>query len=115
LYGQSKLGNIHVSNEFARLYGNQGIVSTSLNPGNIKTDLQRNINLFQHFMIAAVLYSPIFGALTQLWAGTSPEGAELNGKYLIPWARVGEATPTANDSKQSAELWTWLEEQVKDI
>lgn len=36
-----------------------------------------------------ILYSPTQGALTQLWAGTSPEGANLNGKvrfhqlYLI--------------------------------
>ena len=36
-------------------------------------------------------------------------------QYLIPWARVGEATSTANDPKQSAELWNWLEDQVKDI
>lgn len=36
-------------------------------------------------------------------------------QYLIPWAREGEATSFANDSKLSAELWTWLEEQVKDI
>jgi len=115
LYTQSKLGNVHISNEFAYRYGDQGIVSTSLNPGNIKTDLQRNMTPFQYFMIVAILFTPSFGALTQLWAGTSPQGAELNGKYLIPWARVGEATSVANDPKQSAELWTWLEEQVKDI
>lgn len=30
------------SNELHRRYGNQGIVSTSLNPGNLKTELQRN-------------------------------------------------------------------------
>lgn len=36
-------------------------------------------------------------------------------QYLIPWAHVGEATSAANDLKKSAELWTWLEEQVKDI
>ena len=36
-------------------------------------------------------------------------------QYLIPWARVGEASSTANDPKQSAELWNWLEDQVKDI
>ena len=36
-------------------------------------------------------------------------------QYLIPWARVREATAAANDAKKSAELWTWLEEQVKDI
>jgi len=112
LYCQSKLGNIQVSNEFAQRYGNQGIVSVSLNPGNIQSDLQRHITSFQSFLLSYFLFSPSFGALSQLWAGTSSEGAQLNGKYLIPWARVGEATPAANDS---AELWTWLEEQVKDV
>ncbi|KAF8799006.1 NAD(P)-binding protein [Phlegmacium glaucopus] len=115
LYTQSKLGNVHISNEFAKRYGEQGIVSTSFNPGNIKSDLQRHISPFEYFMIAALLQPLPYGALTQLWAGTSPEGAELNGKYLIPWARVGEATSIANDPKLSGELWTWLEEQVKDI
>jgi len=115
LYCQSKLGNIQLSNEFAHRYGDQGIVSTSVNPGNIKTDITQNIGLFEYFILVTVQYSPSFGALSQLWAGTSPQGAELNGKYVIPWARVREATPAANDAKQSAELWTWLEEQVKDI
>jgi len=115
LYSQSKLGNILVSNEFARRYGDQGIISTSLHPGIINTDLKRHMSSFLQFMIGALLVSPSFGALTQLWAGTSPQGEELNGKYLIPWARVGEATSAANDAKASAELWTWLEEQVKDI
>jgi NAD(P)-dependent dehydrogenase (short-subunit alcohol dehydrogenase family) len=41
LYCQSKFGNVVVALELARRYGDQGIVSTSLNPGNIKTDLQR--------------------------------------------------------------------------
>jgi retinol dehydrogenase-12 len=27
-----------------------------------------------------MLYPVSYGALTQLWAGTSPEGAELGGK-----------------------------------
>ncbi|KAF8799007.1 NAD(P)-binding protein [Phlegmacium glaucopus] len=115
LYAQSKLGNVHVSNEFAKRYGEQGIVSTSLNPGNIKSDLQRHISPFEYLMVAFLLQPLPYGALTQLWVGTSPEGAELNGKYLIPWARVGKATSVANDPKLSGELWTWLEEQVKDV
>jgi hypothetical protein len=27
-----------------------------------------------------VLYSPAYGALTQLWAGTSPDALNANGK-----------------------------------
>jgi len=115
LYAQSKLGNVQVSNEFAKRYGEQGIVSTSLNPGNIRSDLQRHLSPFEYFVLNAMLYPVSYGALTQLWAGTSPQGAELNGKYLIPWARVGQATSAANDAKASEELWVWLEEQVKDV
>ena len=36
-------GNIVFSNELHRMYGEQGIVSISLHPGNLKTDLQRHV------------------------------------------------------------------------
>lgn len=55
------------------------------------------------------------GALTQLFAGTSPAAAELNGAYLIPWARIGETRADAQDPKTAEELWKWCEEQVKDV
>jgi hypothetical protein len=35
-------------------------------------------------------YAPSYGALTQLWAGTSDEGRRLGGRYLGPWAREVE-------------------------
>ncbi|KAF5315257.1 hypothetical protein D9619_006956 [Psilocybe cf. subviscida] len=62
-----------------------------------------------------MLYPAPFGALTQLWAGTSPEGTSMNGKYLIPWARVGKANPVGEDPQLAGELWKWLDEQVADI
>lgn len=62
-----------------------------------------------------MLYPASFGALTQLYAGTSPAAADLNGSYLIPWARVGETQPDARDPKAAEELWKWCEEQVKDV
>ena len=61
------------------------------------------------------IHSVPLGALTQLRAGTSPEGADWNGKYLIPWAREGECRPEAKDPELGARLWAWLEEQVKDL
>lgn len=36
-------GNVLFSNELSRRYADQGIVSVSLNPGNLKTDLQRYV------------------------------------------------------------------------
>ncbi|KAF5337815.1 hypothetical protein D9758_015699 [Tetrapyrgos nigripes] len=115
LYGQSKFGNILFANELARRYGDQGIVSTSLNPGNLSTDLARTMSKAFKIVIDLFLYPSELGALTQLKAGTSPEGAEMNGKYLVPWARVGKPSAATEDQKQSEELWKWLEEQVEGI
>lgn len=46
LYCQSKLGNIIISNEFARRYGDEGLVFVSMNPGNLKSDLLRHVDGF---------------------------------------------------------------------
>ncbi|KAG5652888.1 hypothetical protein H0H81_003251 [Sphagnurus paluster] len=118
LYNQSKFANIVFSNELARRYGDQGIVSTALNPGNLRSDLQRHVTL--PGAIAALvhklfLHPTPLGALTQLYAGTSVEGKTFNGKYLIPWARIGSAISAANDPQQSKQLWEWAEEQVASI
>ncbi|KAJ7695648.1 NAD-P-binding protein [Mycena rosella] len=115
LYNQSKFGNVVFSNELSRRYADQGIVSVSLNPGNIKTELQRHLAGIVRMLINAILYPVSYGALTQLWAGTTKEGATLGGKYLIPWARVGKAAPASLDPAAGTALWTWLEEQVADI
>ncbi|KZV84375.1 hypothetical protein EXIGLDRAFT_291125 [Exidia glandulosa HHB12029] len=113
LYGQSKFGNIVVSNEFARRYGDK-IVSISLHPGGIKTNLGRHSG-FAFKLVNYLLAEPWMGAITQLYAATSPEAADMNGKYLMAYARVGIANPKADDVQTGEKLWTWLEEQVKDI
>ncbi|KAJ3518733.1 hypothetical protein NMY22_g13531 [Coprinellus aureogranulatus] len=80
LYNQSKLGNVLISNEFARRYGDQGIVFTSLNPGNLDSELGRHWSKWQiALMRRTILYPVPYGALTQLYAGTTAEGANLNG------------------------------------
>ncbi|KAF7368945.1 NAD(P)-binding protein [Mycena venus] len=131
LYHQSKFGNVAFSNELFRRYGNQGIVSVALNPGNLKTGLTRHIaGAVKLFIINLMLYPAPYGALTQLWAGTTNEGATFGGKvecfhllryaeadtsaqYLIPWARIG-TSPSTDPAAEKA-LWTWLEEQVENL
>lgn len=125
--------------------------------GNAKTGLQRNLkgltktiivctelllpavhplilSIYVSYIQESLLYPASYGALTQLYAGTSKEGANLNGKvrllsilmspttitfpffqYLIPWARVHAPKAKTQDPKLGKELWAWLEEQVKDV
>lgn len=44
LYLQSKFAVIVVAQEFARRYGDQGIVTTSLNPGTLESPLYRHVD-----------------------------------------------------------------------
>jgi retinol dehydrogenase-12 len=133
LYLQSKLGNVLVSNELARRYAADGIISVSLNPGNLDSELQRHVTGVLRFIIVRlpppcmwyygsligvqnkITYPTHLGALTQLWAGTSPEGIAMSGKYLWPWAREGTMPAGAGDVKLQEEVWKWCEEQVESI
>jgi len=115
LYYQSKFGNVVYATELARRYGDDGIISTSLNPGIIASDLTRYLNPVARFFVPLVLHSVSHGALTQLWAGTSAEAVTFNGMYLIPWARIGEPRPDTQDPEMGKALWTWLEEQVERV
>ncbi|KAG5648356.1 hypothetical protein DXG03_004928 [Asterophora parasitica] len=82
LYNQSKYGNLVFAKELGRRYGDQGIVSIAVNPGNIVSDLQRNLVFPESLTTRWILYPTPMGALTQLWGATSKEGAGFNGKAL---------------------------------
>jgi retinol dehydrogenase-12 len=112
LYNKSKFGNVVIARELARRYGDK-IVSTSLHPGNIRTDLQRHLPRWQDAIIRWTLYPPSYGALTQLYCATAPSAADANGKFFKPWARLGEPNKGALDPQVGEKLWTWLENETK--
>ncbi|KAF8209078.1 hypothetical protein K438DRAFT_1572850, partial [Mycena galopus ATCC 62051] len=96
--------NVTFTNELSRRYGDKGIVSCCVNPGNCVTQLSRHVNSgMEHFLL--------WGALPQLWAGTSPEGVHFNARVR----RLGRAKSDTNDQKLGRELWTWLEEKLEQL
>ncbi|KAJ6509687.1 NAD(P)-binding protein [Mycena vulgaris] len=98
LYGESKLGNIIVSNHFAKTRSDI-LVSCALHPGSVRTDLQKHLPRWLQFMLDLALPAAPMGAYTQLWAGTTASPAQITGQYLIPWARMGKADPIAANGK----------------
>ncbi|EJT98197.1 NADP-binding protein [Dacryopinax primogenitus] len=110
MYGMSKWGNVVFSKELARRYGSQGVISHALNPGHLRTELQRHGSGLSKRIADMLLFEldPL-GALTQLYAGTAAEAGEVNGQYYIPWARHGQA----NDPEAGKQLWAWLEKELK--
>jgi len=113
MYFQSKAANVLFANALARKYGAQGIVSTSLNPGGINTDLARHSSSLVKFLLGLVIYPVSYGAITPLYAGTAPEAAEYNGKYLVPWARVRYHRNDLGEEEHQEKLWSWCEGEVK--
>ncbi|TEB33151.1 NAD(P)-binding protein [Coprinellus micaceus] len=117
LYYQSKLGTTLMSRGFARKYGDQGIVSIAVHPGSIDSEVSRHTKPWQRAMMRWLVLQPVsYGALTQLYAGVMEEGAEWNGNWLRPWARLSDhPNPLASDEKLIEDVWKWCEDQVANI
>ncbi|KAH9203542.1 hypothetical protein DL95DRAFT_529610 [Leptodontidium sp. 2 PMI_412] len=122
-YGVSKAGNYLHSTEFARRYSGDGILSVSLNPGNLKTDLQRNVPSLMKPVLNLLSHTPIHGAYTELFAGLSSEVTpDKNGAWIVPWGRfmplrkdivAASKTEAEGGTGVAAKFWDWSEEQVK--
>ncbi|KAK7715191.1 hypothetical protein SLS64_003889 [Diaporthe eres] len=126
-YARSKAGNWILAHEYARRYGQLGIVSVAANPGNLKT------NAFQgapsKFMAVAdrlFLYDPKFGGYTELYAGFSPDiTLENNGAYILPFGRVQPeeqigrpdilAKLKSEEDNLGENFWKWCEDQATSV
>ena len=138
-YGRSKTANALFARELARRGGPQGLLSFSVHPGAIVTDLGRHLTedlMNEMASFAAersaqmeadggeggglVWKSVEAGAATQTWAATAPELADHNGAYLADCGLgVLGANPGANgfmpwllDDDTAAALWDLSEELV---
>ncbi|RMZ80751.1 hypothetical protein DV738_g2629, partial [Chaetothyriales sp. CBS 135597] len=122
-YGISKAGNILQAAEYARRVGSDNnIVSVSLDPGNLKTDLYRTIPKWQMPFINLFLKDAIYGAYTELFAGLSPQvQLEHNGRFIEPWGKIGYTRSDIEDSRKAeteggngiaAQFYDWNEQQV---
>ncbi|KAF8213907.1 NAD-P-binding protein [Mycena galopus ATCC 62051] len=113
LYGQSKLGNVLISFELAKRYGDQGLIAISLHPGGVKSELLRNVHPIIAWIVDKIrLYPVSLGIITSLYAATSDEALEMNGEYLTCWARRQVPSKHAYDKDMAEKLWKWCEEQV---
>ncbi|KKY18943.1 putative short-chain dehydrogenase [Phaeomoniella chlamydospora] len=123
-YGASKAGNYFHGVEYAKRYGSDGIVSVSLDPGNLETDLYRYVpTLIRKTILKLVLYPSINGAYTELYGGLSNDiTLQQNGCWVKPFGQVVEhPRHSIRQSCQRKEdggtgiaqqFWEWSEEQV---
>lgn len=124
-YGISKAGNYFHSTEFAKRHKTEGVISVALNPGNLKSDLDRHITAFiPRFFRKTTTYPPIYGAYTELFAAVSPDVTiEKTGDWIAPWGRFYSIRSDLVQSSKSREeggtglaedFWKWTEQQVEN-
>lgn len=136
-YGRSKTANALFARELARRLGDQGLLSYSVHPGGIMTELGRHLtdDLIAQMMqrseerARAVgdeggpglrFKSVEAGAATQVYAATSPDLVDHNGAYLAD-CRLGEVGVNVGtygmesyllDDATAQRLWTVSEDMV---
>ncbi|PQE05488.1 hypothetical protein CJF30_00007644 [Rutstroemia sp. NJR-2017a BBW] len=150
-YAVSKAGNWYHAVEFARRYRESGVVSVpvtcsfihsfilshcmqnptnptpnikALNPGNLKTELQRHVPGWLNMAFNLILYDAKFGAYTELFAGLSPDVTlEKTGSWIQPWGRfvpiradleAGAKPESEGGTGIAHKFWEWSEEQVRE-
>jgi retinol dehydrogenase-12 len=101
-----------------------------LDPGNLKTDLQRTfsteVSWIGSFFLNLFLAKPIKGAYTELFAGLSPdidaETLQDLDVWVIPFGRVAKMRPDLAEACKAAvdgefghvvDFYSWCDEQLK--
>jgi NAD(P)-dependent dehydrogenase (short-subunit alcohol dehydrogenase family) len=105
-YAQSKTANSLFAVEATRQWAAERIVANAVNPGGIKTGLQRNFSQRQRESLDAAEAAGVFtyktvgqGAATTLVAATAPEFERTGGHYLDD---CREAYTVPNDAELAA-------------
>ncbi|CAG8555147.1 6151_t:CDS:2 [Funneliformis caledonium] len=121
-YGTSKLANILFTKSLSKRLEGKEVYVNSIHPGVVDTELSRG-PISSYGFIAKVLgavfstffsLSPDDGALTQLYAATSPEIVEKNyrDQYFEPFGNIGKKSAAAQDEEQAEKLWKYTEELI---
>lgn len=115
LYGQSKAGMIYNCNVYANKHRGK-IITAALNPGGLKTDLQQHSSGIEKKLAELLLYEPVFGAYTELYAALSPDiTVENSGVFVRPWGQIEEYAKYIRDGFKDGTAETfnqWTEEQL---
>ncbi len=116
-YSRSKLANILFTTELARRLTGTGVTANALHPGTVASGFARDgdasgVLAFGVKLIKPFILTPEKGARTTVYLASSPEVAEVTGKYFIK-CRARDPSPAAQDQAAAARLWSASEELVE--
>ncbi|KAJ3773141.1 hypothetical protein EV361DRAFT_905418 [Lentinula raphanica] len=118
-YALSKLTNILLTNEVQKRFTESGITNAyclSIHPGIVATDMARGMYLWS--LLATFSKTPEQGALSQLYAATSPEVEEkdLKAALLFPVGQLKSKNSLAEDKdgKLGGDFWSLCEALMRE-
>ncbi|HTK11730.1 MAG TPA: SDR family oxidoreductase [Ktedonobacteraceae bacterium] len=115
-YGQSKLAMLLCSYELARRLEGTGVSVNALHPGFVATSMgMNNVGAIGRAVAGAVLpllgMTPEDGAKTSLYLASSPEVADVSGRYFVKSVPVRSA-PLSYDETLQRQMWAASEKLV---
>jgi retinol dehydrogenase 12 len=102
-YSVSKLCNVLFSEELARRLAGTGVTSYALHPGVVASDIWRRVPWPIRPLVTMRMLTVEQGAQTSLYCATSPEVADVSGRYYEKCAER-EPSPVAT-AELAARLW----------
>jgi NAD(P)-dependent dehydrogenase (short-subunit alcohol dehydrogenase family) len=111
-YPLSKLANILFTAELARRLDGRGVTANCLHPGFVRTALGRDVTGVLGAIVPLVLRfqpGPATGAKTPVYLASSPEVAEVTGRYFVR-CRPAEPSALARDGRAAARMWALSED-----
>src|SRR5215831_7445426 len=114
-YGQSKLVMNAFTFELARRLEGTGVTANCLQPGVVATNiLPPDAPRFFKIMFTLMrpfLLNPTKGAAVSLYLATSPDVANVSGKYFVKSKPV-DANPVSRDPQVMAAVWQWTGKMI---
>jgi retinol dehydrogenase 12 len=111
VYGQSKLANILFTRQLASLLQGTGVTANALHPGVVATKLFDLIPAFVRGVAKMFMLTPAQGAETSVYLASSPEVANVTGKYFSK-KKIAPISDAAQNADTAERLWQVSEEYV---
>lgn len=114
-YFHSKALNVMEAILWSRKHENSGVLSVSVHPGVINSDLGRYLSSVESFFSSFIAQPVVYGAYSEMYGAVSPDLTveKHSGAYIVPYGTVGIARGDivkAAEGKEGDKVWQWLTE-----